>query len=102
MTPTNSVRYYRDDQTWLWLEGMQLKPEANNKLRFFVLSYKCKKKVNTYPNHKPTPYNNAKIKIVQCDNYTIDMHMPSSWSCIIAWTGHHEYGAAKGCLLLII
>ncbi len=34
--PSNAetIRYYHDDQMWLWLEGIQLKPEANNKLKF--------------------------------------------------------------------
>ncbi len=59
----------------LWLEGIQLKLEANNKfnvlpIRLWFIN------VCTYPNPKPTPYNNAKtvIIVVQWDkNYAILM-----------------------------
>ncbi len=54
----------------LWLEGIQLKPEANNKLNFlpirffFINAY-------TYPNPKPTPYNNAKVSFCLCSGHSI-------------------------------
>ncbi len=54
----------------LWLEGIQLKPEANNKLYFLPLRL-CFINIYTYPNPKPTPYNNAKtvIIVVQSDKH---------------------------------
>ncbi len=52
----------------LWLEGINLRTETKNKLHFLPIRL-CFIKVYTYPNHKPTPYNNAKtvINVVQCD-----------------------------------
>ncbi len=50
----------------LWLEGIQLRLETNNKLHFLPIRL-CFINVNTYPN--PKPYNNVKtvIVVVQCE-----------------------------------
>ncbi len=53
------------------VEGIQLKPEANNKFNF--LPSRLCFIVYTYPNPKTTPYKTAKTVniVVQCDkNYT--------------------------------
>ncbi len=47
----------------LWLEGIQLKPEANNKLHFIPIRF-CFINVYTFHNPKPTFYNNAKTVII--------------------------------------
>ncbi len=44
-------------------EGMQQKPEDNNKLHFLPIRF-CFINIYTYPNPKPTPYNNAKTVII--------------------------------------
>ncbi len=50
------------------IAAKQLKPKANNVLNFLPIRL-CFINVYTYPNPKPTPYNNAKtvIIVVQCD-----------------------------------
>ncbi len=57
-------------QTVLWLEGMQQKMKANNKYNFLPIRL-CFINIYTYPNPKPTPYNNVKTLIIvvglQCD-----------------------------------
>ncbi len=47
----------------LWLEGIELKPKATNKYNFLPLRL-CFINVYTYPNPKPTPYNNAKTVLM--------------------------------------
>ncbi len=62
---------------------MQQKPEANNKLHFLPIRL-CFINIYTYPNPKPTPYNNAKtvIIVVQCEkNYAILM---CAWPVVFA------------------
>ncbi len=54
---------------WLWLEGIQLRPEMNNDINVLPIRL-CLINVNIYTYPKPTPYRNYKIVIivVQCDN----------------------------------
>ncbi len=47
----------------LWLEGIQLRPEMDNEINFLPVRL-CFINVYTYPNPKPTPYNNEKIAII--------------------------------------
>ncbi len=61
----------------LWLEGIQLRPEMNNEINFLPISL-CFINVYTYPNPKPTPYNNDKNCAV------FDVRMPSSAICILS------------------
>ncbi len=57
----------------LWLEGMQQKLEANNTFNFKPIRV-CFINVYTYPNHKPTPYNNAKTVIFKVNKTLLLEH----------------------------
>ncbi len=64
---------YKHGKRQLWLEGMQQKLEANNTFNLKPIRV-CFINVYTYPNHKPTPYNNAKtviFKVNKTDYWSI-------------------------------
>ncbi len=60
----------------LWLEGIQLRPETNNKYIFLPIRL-CFITVYTYPNPKSTPYSNANTVIIVEKGRNIDVRMRS-------------------------